>query len=201
MRVPARLVAISLALGAAGAAHAEIHVTIDADGALTLSDVAYGRGVGGTYAAPGAAVGVAPSATALPFAALVSAAAIEHGLPEALLHAVICAESNYNPAAVSRRGAIGLMQLMPATARELGVADPRDPAANIRGGAQYLKRLLAMFGDDVMLAVAAYNAGPGVILRSGGIPPFPEIRRYVPRVMAHFRRLQALADPAALAQR
>lgn len=203
MRLRARLVAVSLVLGATCAAHAEIYVTVDADGAITLSDVPqHGAAAAGRDTAAGRGAVAPPFAAALPFAALVSAAAIEYGLPEALLHAVIRAESNYDPAAVSPSGAIGLMQLMPATARELGVADARDPAANIRGGAQYLRRLLAMFGDDVTLAVAAYNAGPGAILRSGGIPPFSETRRYVPRVMAHFRRLQALADPAAaLAQR
>ena len=121
-----------------------------------------------------------------------AAAAAEHALPEALLHAVIRSESNYNPLAISGRGAIGLMQLMPDTARELGVADPWDPAANIRGGARYLKRLMALFDNDLQLALAAYNAGPGAVLSRGrAIPPYAETRRYVPAVIEHFNRLQA----------
>ena len=127
----------------------------------------------------------------LPFASQVAAAAAAHQLPEALLHAVIRTESNYNPVAISGRGAIGLMQLMPDTARELGVTDPWDPAANIHGGARYLKSLLQMFDNDLHLALAAYNAGPGAVLRQGrAIPPYAETRQYVPRVIERFRHLQ-----------
>jgi soluble lytic murein transglycosylase-like protein len=125
------------------------------------------------------------------FAPLVRAAAQAHGLPEALLHAVIEVESGFDAAAVSPKGALGLMQLMPETARELRVRDPRDPAANIDGGARYLKELLARFGNDLSLALAAYNAGPGAVQRSGGIPRNSETQNYVPRVMARYQRLQA----------
>lgn len=133
----------------------------------------------------------APAPAGLPYAGQVAAAAAAHQLPEALLHAVIRTESNYNPVAISGRGAIGLMQLMPDTARELGVADPWDPAANIHGGARYLKSLLQMFDNDLQLALAAYNAGPAAVLRQGrAIPPYAETREYVPRVIERFRHLQ-----------
>jgi soluble lytic murein transglycosylase-like protein len=125
------------------------------------------------------------------FAPLVRAAAQAHGLPEALLHAVIEVESGFNAAAVSPKGALGLMQLMPDTARELRVRDARDPASNIDGGARYLKELLARFGNDLSLALAAYNAGPGAVQRSGGIPRNTETQNYVPRVMARYQRLQS----------
>ena len=134
----------------------------------------------------------------LPYAALVADAAARHDLPEALLHAVIHAESNYDPLALSPKGAAGLMQLMPETARELGVEDVFDPAANIQGGARYLKRLLALFDNDLSLAVAAYNAGPGAVISSGSaIPPFAETQRYVPRVLERYQRLQATAHKVA----
>jgi soluble lytic murein transglycosylase-like protein len=124
-------------------------------------------------------------------APLVLAAADVHGLPEALLQAVIEVESNYNAGAVSPKGALGLMQLMPQTARQLGVVDPRDPAANIDGGARYLKELLARFGNDLPLALAAYNAGPGAVARSGAIPHYAETQRYVPRVIGRYHSLQS----------
>lgn len=131
------------------------------------------------------------AAPARQFAPLVRAAAHANGLPEALLQAVVETESGFDPAAVSPKGALGLMQLMPQTARELRVDDPRDPAANLDGGARYLKQLLAQHGNDLSLALAAYNAGPGAVQRTGGIPPFAETRGYVPKVISRFHKLQA----------
>ncbi|MDI3274983.1 lytic transglycosylase domain-containing protein [Pseudomonas sp. MDT1-16] len=134
-----------------------------------------------------------------PYAELVSAAAATNQLPAALLHAVIQAESSYNAGATSPKGAGGLMQLMPDTARELGVKDVYDPKANIQGGARYLKRLMTLFDNDISLAVAAYNAGPQAVLSRGGvIPPFAETQRYVPSVLRQYRRLQGLAADAPL---
>lgn len=200
MNPRARLVLAALALAMSGAVQADIYMAVAADGSITFTDVR--RGSEYTRASTGngpnhkdGQAGALAKAAGLPFAQLVSAAAAEHALPEALLHAVIRAESNYNPAAVSPKGAMGLMQLMPDTARELGVADAHDPESNIRGGAQYLKQLLGMFGNDMELAVAAYNAGPGAVQRNGGsIPPYAETRRYVPRVMDLFQQLQAAVD-------
>lgn len=123
------------------------------------------------------------------FARLVAHAAAETGLPAGLLHAVVRTESNYDPFAVSPKGAVGLMQLMPDTARQYGVTDARDPAANLLGGARYLRDLLDQFNNDLSVALAAYNAGPGAVMRSGGkIPPFGETRRYVPKVLDLYRQ-------------
>jgi transglycosylase-like protein with SLT domain len=103
-----------------------------------------------------------------------------------LVDAVIRVESEYNPRAVSSKGAMGLMQLIPATARRFGVADPFDPAQNVEGGTTYLRYLLDLFGGDVPLALAAYNAGENAVLRSNGIPPFAETRGYVRKVTAFY---------------
>src|ERR1700733_4206795 len=99
-----------------------------------------------------------------------------------LIHSVIQVESNYDPYAVSPKGALGLMQLIPSTARRFGVSDVFDPADNIQGGARYLKYLLELYKGDNTRALAAYNAGEGAVSRYGGVPPFPETRNYVTRV-------------------
>jgi soluble lytic murein transglycosylase-like protein len=115
------------------------------------------------------------------------------------LSAVIQHESNFDPKAKSPKGAGGLMQLMPDTAREMGVTDVYDPQSNIQGGAKYLKRMMTLFDNDIALAVAAYNAGPQAVLSRGGvIPPFAETQRYVPSVLRQYRRLQGLAADAPL---
>ncbi len=116
-----------------------------------------------------------------PFAATVRRAADTTGLAADLLHAVIATESGYDPRARSPKGAMGLMQLMPATARDLGVVDPYDPEENIFGGARYLRSLWDRFGD-LTLALAAYNAGPDRVAQYGGVPPFPETRTYLRRL-------------------
>jgi soluble lytic murein transglycosylase-like protein len=115
---------------------------------------------------------------------IIEEAARRTGVPAALLAALIRTESAYQPYVVSAAGAIGLAQLMPATAAELGV-DPWNPADNVLGGARYLRRQLDEF-DDVALALAAYNAGPHRVRRYGGVPPFPETQAYVTRI---FERL------------
>ena len=112
-------------------------------------------------------------------------AMLETGIPVALLDAVIRTESGYRPEAVSYAGAIGLMQLMPATAGSVGVSDPTDPHQNILGGARYLRRMYDRFGS-VRLALAAYNAGPAVVARYGGMPPFKETTRYVEVVLNRY---------------
>src|SRR5450432_1589175 len=108
-----------------------------------------------------------------------------------LLRAVIVVESGFNTRAVSKRGAVGLMQLMPATASRYGVSNPYDPRQNVHGGARYLKFLMDRFGQDVRLALAAYNAGEDAVDRNGGqIPPFSETMAYVPRVLKIYRMLR-----------
>ncbi|SET67794.1 lytic transglycosylase domain-containing protein [Oceanicella actignis] len=107
----------------------------------------------------------------------------------ALLMAMIAVESGGRENARSPAGALGLMQLMPATARRVGVRDPLDPAQNIAGGAAYLDMLLRMFDEDAVLALAAYNAGENAVISHGGVPPWPETRAYVPKVLAAFAAL------------
>ena len=105
-----------------------------------------------------------------------------------LVKAVIKAESNFNPKAVSRAGARGLMQLMPATAAQMGVEDSFNPEENVHGGARYLRELLERYRGDAIRALAAYNAGPEAVDRYDGVPPFPETRRYVRQVVTDYNR-------------
>jgi soluble lytic murein transglycosylase-like protein len=128
------------------------------------------------------------------YAAEIRAASARFGVDEALVRAIVHAESAFNPNAVSHKGAQGLMQLIPATADRFGVADPFDPAQNIQGGVQYLAWLLDRFDDNTTLAAAGYNAGEGNVDRYGGVPPFDETQRYVGRVATlHARYREALA--------
>lgn len=117
---------------------------------------------------------------------IVEAAAL-YGLPPALLRAVIRVESNYEPTARSSKGAMGLMQLMPATAASMGVNDAWDPRENILGGARYLRELIERWGGDLVRVAASYNAGPGAVEKYGGVPPYAETRGYVKRILKHYR--------------
>lgn len=187
-----------------GVAQADVFISVDAKGSYLLSNVHRpGRHYERVIHEPETAqlsMDQQPQMIAnQPYAELVSAAATANQLPAALLHAVIQAESRYNSSATSAKGAGGLMQLMPDTAREMGVTDVYDPKANIQGGARYLKRLMTLFDNDITLAVAAYNAGPEAVLSRGRIvPPFAETQRYVPSVLRQYRRLQGLAVDAPL---
>lgn len=115
----------------------------------------------------------------------------KYGVSESLIKAVIHAESGYNPNAVSNKGASGLMQLMPGTARDLKVSNSLDPRDNVEGGVKYLRFLLDTFHGDISLALAAYNAGLSKVAKHGGIPPYAETRTYVARVLSYMQSYQA----------
>jgi soluble lytic murein transglycosylase len=123
--------------------------------------------------------------------------ASEHALPPQLIHSVIKVESNYNPYAVSNKGARGLMQLIPDTARRFGVNNAFNPIENIQGGAKYLRYLLDLYGGNYPLALAAYNAGEAAVARYGGIPPYAETQNYVIQVR---KQLEAARKAAAAKQ-
>jgi len=164
----ARIAAALLALCGPCAAQAQV-IERDADGVA--------QRIGGGWTStpiPRGAAAMVPAA----YRSAIEAAAARYDLSPAFLDAVARAESGYNPDAVSPAGAIGLMQLMPGTARDLGV-DPRDPRQNILGGAAYLRLLLDRFDGDIDKTLAAYNAGPGAVERHAGVPPYRETRAYV----------------------
>jgi soluble lytic murein transglycosylase-like protein len=119
---------------------------------------------------------------------IIDSAARAYGLDPKLVHAVIRAESGYNPNALSPKGAVGMMQLIPATAQRYGVRNSNDPTENIHGGSRYLSDLVKMFNGNVELALAGYNAGENAVIRAGNrIPPYPETMAYVPKVMGFYR--------------
>ena len=140
----------------------------------------------------------APTAVYMPdkaviqrYAGMIEMAATTHGVDAALVHAVISAESGYNPAALSKAGARGLMQLMPATAQRYGVQNIMDPQENIHGGVKYLKDLLQMFSGNLELAVAAYNAGENAVIKYGHkVPPYAETVNYVPKVLGFYNKFR-----------
>jgi soluble lytic murein transglycosylase-like protein len=125
------------------------------------------------------------------YSAIITTASKAYGVDASLIHAVISAESAYNPYAISRTGAMGLMQLMPDTARRYGVQNMMDPVENIHGGVRYLRDLLAMFRGRMDLAIAAYNAGENAVIRAGHkVPNYAETRHYVPKVLGFYKNFQ-----------
>jgi soluble lytic murein transglycosylase-like protein len=180
-----------------GQAWANIYVFTAEDGTVSLSNVPVDRRYKVMLPAAGepeknvAGNASANLANKARFDKIISEVADTYGVDEALLHAVITVESRYSPNAVSRKGAAGLMQLMPETARRYGVADSLDPVQNLHGGTRYLRDLLKLFDSDVSLALAAYNAGESAVIRHGRrIPPYRETASYVPRVLALYRQYQ-----------
>jgi len=146
---------------------------------------------------PAAASAASPVET-IDVGALVEQYASQYAVDPALVHAVIRVESAYNAGAVSHKGAIGLMQLMPQTARELAVDDPFDPAENVRGGTHYLRQMLDRFDNRLEWALAGYNAGPGAVERYEGIPPYTETINYVEKVIRLYRGDEGFSLPRTI---
>ena len=134
-----------------------------------------------------------PVAASVPLGEVIGSVSRTYDLDPDLLNSVIRAESGFNPRAVSRKGAQGLMQLMPKTAATLGVADPLDAAANVDGGSRYLRALLEHYNFDLIKALAAYNAGPERVAQYGGVPPYRETRAYVARIVHDYNRKKRAA--------
>jgi soluble lytic murein transglycosylase-like protein len=186
-------------------ADAQIYTWLDANGTMVLSDRKIEAPTDVHVVAGTAAIRTTRPADAAPTAqpddaieTLVVEHATRHAIRPELVRAVIQVESGFNPRALSPKGAMGLMQLMPATARDLGVDNPWDPAQNIRGGTAYLRQLLNRFDNDERLALAAYNAGPGAVDRHGkNVPPYRETQDYVKRVNARAGTATSLASRRA----
>ncbi|RCX30596.1 lytic transglycosylase domain-containing protein [Thioalbus denitrificans] len=201
---------VLLALLLPAAASAEVYKFVDPDGRVTYTDTRHQPAwmklvkTWKGWALPRTSTAALKSGRKQ-FTDTIASAAREQGLPEALVHAVVSAESAYRPDAVSRAGAVGLMQLMPETAKRYGVTDRTDPEQNVRGGTRYLRDLLEMFDNDTTLAIAAYNAGEGAVQKYGNtIPPYAETQEYVRRVKAYYAQFSgeqgtASAKPAPAA--
>jgi soluble lytic murein transglycosylase-like protein len=206
VRVSLAALTFVLALGIASVpeARADIYTYTDANGVIHFTNVPPGRRHGARVAIrtrearpddpPRASIGPrdrSPERYAR-YDAFIREAAALYRLPEQFLRAVIRVESDYNAGVVSRVGAQGLMQLMPGTAARMGVRDAFDPRQNILGGARYLRVLANGFGGDLILTIAAYNAGEGAVMRYRGVPPYEETQRYVQRVLGwYWQYLQA----------
>ncbi|HKQ69404.1 MAG TPA: lytic transglycosylase domain-containing protein [Polyangiaceae bacterium] len=185
---------------------ADIYTFVDKDGTAHFTNVPSGDGryrlymKGGGGKRRGGPGAVAPGDSSAErfsrYNDAIREAATLYQIPEELVRAVIKVESDYDPRAVSRAGAIGLMQLMPDTADRMQVRDVMDPRENILGGVRYLRVLANMFNGDLQLTVAGYNAGENAVVRHGGIPPYDETEDYVVKVLTYYRRYRESRDPA-----
>jgi soluble lytic murein transglycosylase-like protein len=194
-----RLILLLVSAISAGIAHADIYRYVDADGNVHFTNVPQDsrykvylkekRKQDPVTETLASAIRHYDPKARDRYAKHIQDAARINKLEPALIHAVISAESGYNPFARSPKGAAGLMQLMPATAKRYGVTNRLDPAQNIQGGSRYLRDLVRMFNNDLQLAVAAYNAGENAVVKYGNrIPPYSETMTYVPRVMSYYKK-------------
>ena len=187
----------TLLCASAATARSQIYTYVDADGLRHYTDVPDNNRYRLLVLSPrdrtasGDRYDAMLLAKAGQYDSIIERAAVSAAVEPNLLRAVIVVESGFNSRAVSKRGAMGLMQLMPATATRYGAANPFDPQDNVHAGAQYLKYLIDRFGQDLRLALAAYNAGENAVDRNGGqIPPFTETMAYVPRVLRIYQMLK-----------
>jgi soluble lytic murein transglycosylase-like protein len=197
--LPLGLVAALLAAGVAGPVCADIYSFIDSAGVTHFTNVPVDARYRLLLATPPEERAARPEswlAKSAAFDPYIAQAARSHAVSPELVRAVIVVESAFNPRAVSRRGAVGLMQLLPKTARRYGVADAFDPEQNIMAGAHYLRDLLTRYGNNLELTLAAYNAGEDAVERYGhSIPPFAETQHYVPTVLRVYRSLLSQQRP------
>lgn len=187
---------VAMLLFPASKAGATIYSYTDANGVVHFTNVPVGgkfRPVKPKRNRQVLTPGINPVQLAAPYQKTIAEASTKYGVHQDLIRAVILAESLYNPFAVSRKGAMGLMQLMPGTARDLKVSDAFDPVQNINGGTRYLKGLISKYQGDLTLSLAAYNSGPTAVDRSGGIPPIAETEDYVEKVIHYYRWYQTLS--------
>ena len=199
-RLLSPLLGVVLCLAPVAPAEATVYVFKDKHGVVHFSDVRHHEGYrpyrlvsqgSRSRLEPVVPASAARVLSVRAWEGVIAWAGRSHGLEPSLVKAVIKAESNFDPWARSHKGAQGLMQLMPATARELGVDDPFDPWQNIEGGTRYLSSLIQRFQGDISLGLAAYHAGEAAVRRYSGIPPYRETRRYVKRVLDLYRRYGA----------
>jgi len=191
------LLIATLLCASTAAAHSKIYTYVDEDGQRHYTDVPDNNRYRLLVLSPqdrtasGDRYDARLLAKATQYDSIIETAAVASSVEANLLRAVIVVESGFNSRAVSKRGAVGLMQLMPATASRFGVSNPYDPRENVHAGAHYLKFLIDRFGQNIRLALAAYNAGEDAVDRNGGqIPPFSETMAYVPRVLKIYQQLK-----------
>jgi soluble lytic murein transglycosylase len=191
-----------------GPARATIYTYVDANGVMHFTNVPNDPKFAPVVRAPRATVRTGPGLVLIPeqgtdwiaqpdlFDAVIRQAASRYQVDPLLIKSVIRAESNFNHLAVSRRGAQGLMQLMPETAIDMEVLDPFDPKENIYGGTRYLRKMLGLFNGNLRLALAAYNAGPNRVIKLGRVPQFKETENYVRQVQLFYSEYKALSSPS-----
>jgi hypothetical protein len=184
------LIALSVILFTFTAAYADVYKYLDENGVVCYTDTPFGKNTNrmmkeNVYSTPAhQQPSKLDSQNSTDYHSIVHEKAANYNIDPSLIKAVIKTESNWNNRAISRKGAMGLMQLMPATAIDMNVRDPFDPEDNIEGGTKYLRYLLERFNGDLTLALAAYNAGPKTVEKFGYIPPFTETRQYVDKVLS-----------------
>jgi len=182
MKAAAWVVLAGLCAATPAAAGEEIYYRRDANGSLVLTNVPDSRDLR-TYMGRGPIPG---NYSGEAYREIITRAALQHGIHPDLVYALAAVESNFNPRAVSEKGALGLMQLMPETATRFGVVDPFNPVDNVLGGVRYLRYLLDLFDGNQRLALAAYNAGESIVQASKGVPPYRETQSYVAKVLKIF---------------